>query len=599
MNCYIKTSAAAFLGVFTMPYLMLINGERLAFTNSVWSVFAFIALFFLFHNIFEKSFEGKKSGWILPGIVGFLFSFFLVIGTQLEIKGSINLSDACLWLALLVWGVLGSLIIRYTWDVLILKKGICKKELSADYKFEWKSFFVTAGIIFVCYFIVFLAVYPGFFVYDAQDEVMQVITRKFSTHHPLIHVLLLGGFSQLGYKLFDSYNTGIAMYSVLQMLFASGVLAWCVELLKKRGVRKSVRILITLYFGLFPTVVMGALCTSKDAIFSGLVLMAVLYLQEMCKDFDGFFAAKKKVMVLFMAAVGMALFRHNGYYALVVFFVLLLISYRKEWKRILVIAVCVVVAYSGINNGLRWVLHAKEGGKQEMLTVPIMQMARTYVYEKDNLPQEEKDVLIKFIHEKYLMIYTPKLSDRVKYHFENEKYRENSDEFWKLWAKWGMRYPVIYINAWLMTSYGFWYPDAVIDVYRGNAVFTYTYEDSSYFGYETEQPGVRESKIPLLDKLYRKISLEIFQQKIPVVSMLFSPGFMLWVAVFFVGFLAYEKRWNSVMPFLLVALIWLTFLLGPTFLPRYVFYLWTVVPVLICECFIVEKNRETKNVATD
>lgn len=593
MKHYVKTIVAALLGVFTMPYLMLLNGERLAFTNSVWSVFAFIALLFLFHNIFVKSFEGKKTRWMLPGIVGFLFSFFLVIGTQLELNESINVSDMGMWLALLVWTILGSLIIRYSWEVLIAKKECCKKDISVDSKFERKSFFVTAGIIFACYFIVFLAVYPGFFVYDAQDEVMQVITRKFSTHHPLIHVLLLGGFSQLGYKIFDSYNVGIAMYSIFQMLLMSGILAWCVELLKKRGVKKSVRIIITLYFGLFPTMVMGSLCTSKDAIFSGLVLMAVLYLQEMCKDFDAFFATKKKVMVLFVATVGMALFRHNGYYAFLVFFVLLLIFYRKEWKRILVIAVCVVVTYSGINNGLQWGLHAEQGGKQEMLTVPIMQMARTYVYEKDNLPQEEKDVLTKFIREKYLMIYTPKLSDRVKFKFENEEYSENSGDFWKLWAKWGMRYPVTYINAWFMTSYGFWYPDAVIDVYAGNTVFTYTYEDSSYFGYETEQPGVRESKIPWLDEAYRKMSLEITQQKVPVVSMLFSPGFLLWVALYFVGLLGYEKKWNCVMPFLLVALIWLTFILGPTFLPRYVFYLWSVVPVLICECFMHEKNVAT------
>lgn len=41
---------------------------------------------------------------------------------------------------------------------------------------------------------------------------------------------------------------------------------------------------------------------------------------------------------------------------------------------------------------------------------------------------------------------------------------------------------------------------------RGNTVFTFTYKDNSYFGYEVEQPGVRESKIPWLDEVYRKLS---------------------------------------------------------------------------------------------
>ena len=76
-----------------------------------------------------------------------------------------------------------------------------------------------------------------------------------------------------------------------------------------------------------------------------------------------------------------------------------------------------------------------------------------------------------------------------------------------------------------MTSYGYWYPDAVINVYGGNATHTIVYEDSSYFGFETEPPGVRESKFTLLEKVYRKISLELFQQKIPGLSLFFSPGF--------------------------------------------------------------------------
>ena len=91
---------------------------------------------------------------------------------------------------------------------------------------------------------------------------------------------------------------------------------------------------------------------------------------------------------------------------------------------------------------------------------------------------------------------------------------------------------MIYLNAWLMTSYGYWYPDAVINVYGGNAVHTFTYQDSSYFGFETEYPGTRESKFPGLEEQYRKMSLELYQQKVPGISMLFSPGFLFWVFLF-------------------------------------------------------------------
>ena len=171
----------------------------------------------------------------------------------------------------------------------------------------------------------------------------------------------------------------------------------------------------------------------------------------------------------------------------------------------------------------------------------------------------------------------------MKIHFNNQAYAADRGSFWRLWAKWGMENPFSYVNAWLMTSYGFWYPDTVIDVYRGNTVFTFTYEDSSYFGYEVEEPGTRESKLPWLSELYRKLSLEIFQQRIPVVSMLFSPGFLFWVWAFCLCFWCYQARPEKVLPYLPIVFCYLTVLLGPTYLVRYVVYLWAALPALLAE----------------
>lgn len=220
-----------------------------------------------------------------------------------------------------------------------------------------------------------------------------------------------------------------------------------------------------------------------------------------------------------------------------------------------------------------------------MLTVPISQMARVYGDGKKTLPSEDKETLYRYLSEEALLRYTPKVSDGVKIHFNNEAFEADKGSFLKLWLKWGQEHPFTYLNAWFMTSYGFWYPDTVIDVYRGNTVFTYTYEDSSYFGYEVEEPGVREGKIPWLNEIYRKMSLEIFQQKVPVVSMLFSPGFLFWVMAFCLGFLCDKGRWNQVLPFGLLALVWLTVILGPTYLVRYVVFLWALLPVVLDRTF--------------
>lgn len=570
--------------VWALPWMLKLPGDRLAFSGSILSVFVFAALLSLFSRILKRGFEGQKRKWILPELFGFAFSFCMVTGAQLDLYESVPFGNFRIWLAVLMLGFAFAVMVRYFWDCIYRHKISSEgREVAVEESgFQVKSWLLNAGIIFLCYLPVFLAVYPGFFVYDAQDEYLQVVTRNFTTHHPLVHVLLLGGIIQLFYKLTGSYNIGIACYTVFQMLVMSGIFGWCIERLKMRGLKKPGRILLTLYFGLCPVLVMFSLCSAKDGLFTGMLLIMVLLLQEMCSAPEQFLANKRLLLLLGVSSLGMMLLRHNGFYAFLVFVPFLAVYLRKYFKKVLVYLLLIIAVYFAVDKGLTAVFHADASENQEMLTVPIMQMARVY-NTSDTISEEEKEVLYKYLSKEALERYVPKVSDGVKISFNNQAFAEDKGGFLKLWLKWGAENPFTYMNAWFMTSYGFWYPDTVIDVYRGNTVFTYTYEDSSYFGYEVEQPGHRESKIPWLDELYRKMSLEIFQQKVPVLSMLFSPGALFWCMMFLLGGLCYWGRWKRCLPFLLPVLVWLTVILGPTYLVRYVVFLWCMVPLLIRE----------------
>lgn len=579
----IRAAVAAvlsFAGVWAFPWMLHIEGEGLGYTNSIFAVFLFLALFWLMDKVLKADFHGKNTGWFWPGLMGTLFSVCMTFGAQLDQNESVPFGNGSMWISILILAVIVTMVIRYFWELMADRK---QKRNPETRKMHLRSFLLTAGIIFICYLPVFLAVYPGFFVYDAQDELLQVVTRNFSTHHPLIHVLLLGGVIQFVYKLTGSYNLGIACYTILQMILLSGIFAWCVEKLKVRGMGKTGRILLTLYFGLCPVLVMFSLCSAKDGLFTGMLLVMVILLQGLLRDPDEFFKRKGTVFLFAASSLLMMLLRHNGFYAFLVFVPVVTIYLRKDLKRVLPYFCGIVAMYLLASAGLTALFHADDTENQEMLTVPIMQMARVYADEKDRLPAEEKEVLYSYLPQEALERYTPKVSDGVKINFNNEAFAADKASFFKLWAGLGIRHPFTYLNAWFMTSYGFWYPDTVIDVYRGNTVFTFTYGDSSYFGYEVEEPGIRESKIPWLNEWYRKMSLEVFQQKIPVVSMLFSPGFLFWVMAFLLGFFCYQKKWEKVCPFVLPFLCYLTVILGPTYLVRYVVFLWVMVPLLLWE----------------
>lgn len=584
-----RTMVAAFLalgGTWAFPCLISVSGDFLEYTNSILSVFLFLGLYFFLKKALEMDYAGTGRGWFYPGITGALFSLCMVFGSQLDLKGSVPFKEGRLWISIFISAVLFALIIRYSWEVMAGRKQKCISNSGFEdlgQRIDLRCMGIRAAVIFLCFLPVFLAVYPGFFVYDAQEEYLQVVTRNFTTHHPLIHVLLLGGIIQLVYKLSGSVNLGIACYTILQMTVMSVIFAWCVEKLKLRGLGKISRILLTLYFGVCPVLVMFSLCSAKDGLFTGLLLVMVILLQELCKEPGAFFKNWRKMTFLSVSTLGMMLLRHNGFYAFCVFALLLTFYLRKEIKKALIYPVGVILIYMLCNAVLTGVFYADHEENQEMLTVPISQMARVYADEKDTLPAKDKEVLYQYLSDEALAHYTPKVSDGVKIHFNNEAFAADKGSFFKLWAKWGASHPFTYLNAWFMTSYGFWYPDTIIDVYRGNTVFTFTYEDSSYFGYEVEEPGIRESKIPWLDELYRKMSLEIAQQKLPVVSMLFSPGFFFWMMLFLLGYLCYLKEIKRVLPFVLPFLCWLTVILGPTCLVRYVVFLWVVVPLLLWE----------------
>ena len=533
----------------------------------------------------NKSFNNcirKKT--LLPALFSLIFAVCMIFGRNLDRDGSVPFKNPVIWIVILLLAAVCTFLVRFFWDRLLKAEG--RKRKQKEQSVTAKAFGITALVVFLCYLPVFLAVYPGFFVYDAQDELMQVITRNFSTHHPLIHVLLLGGIIQLVHKISGSYNLGIACYILFQMAVLSLTYSYVICHMRKEGMGKKVGIAITLYLGLFPTVVMFSLCSAKDGLFTGMLLLMVLMLRELIKQPAEFFRKRYYIALLWGASALMMLLRHNGFYAFIVFAILFLLMHKAAGlsdylKKILLLFAGILVVYLVINKGLAAALHADDSEHQEMLTVPIQQMARVYAMEGDTLTDDEKSTLYEILPEEALRRYTPKVSDGVKVAFHNEAYEKDPGKYRRLWFRIGAEHPFAYLNAWFMTSYGFWYPDTVIDVYRGNTVFTFTYEDSSYFGYEVEQPGERRSLIPDIDTFYRWLSLEPDLQQIPVISWLFSPGFLFWTFAFVLGYFWYGGHLKRLIPWLLPGLIWLTVILGPTYLVRYVVFLWVLLPLLL------------------
>lgn len=584
-------------GTLCFPQILNLKENSLGFTNSIFSVFVWILCFYAVKISLETIDLQDKRAWLIAVILSFLFTAAMLFGVRLDSVENVNFKDISLWVSLPVLTCLFTVLVRKFWNFLggmEEKRAVLMAQnltVQTPQMKERTANLLTFLFLLLCWLPVLLAVYPGFFVYDAQDEYLQVASRTFSTHHPLVHVLLLGGIICAVHKVTDSYNLGIACYTVFQMILVSGGFTFLLSYLRKKKVSKTLRFISMLYFGFFPVIVMFTLCSAKDALFSTALLLLLICLLEMNLNSDSFFTSKGWLLLIGASATGMMLLRNNGLYAFV-FLIPFLAFYQKKYrKRVLIWAAISIAGCLLINGGLRVAFQADDSENQEILTVPIQQLARTYKYEPEVFSEEDVKTLHEILPEEALVMYNARLSDPVKYRFRNDAFAADKVKYIKLWAKIGLKKPLSYINAWLMTSYGFWYPDTVINVYAGNSVFTFTYEDSSYFGYEVELPGVRDSKIPWLDEVYRRLSLEIEQEKVPIVSMLFSPGGLFWLFAFVFSYMLYRKNYHILMPCIMVLAVWLTVILGPTYLPRYVLIFWFGLPLFAAVLLEEERFR--------
>ncbi len=587
----IITVIYALAGTISLPGILAYQGENLWYTNSFFAFFFFALNLYIGNRIIRTDQETTKRNKAFAVLFAFCFSLALHFGAALESDTYVTFTNLWMWISILLFTLYISVPIHRLWECLSNWKACIKtKEQENDQKTKPSKIthflqgildtpYKTWMALLLLWLPTFLAFFPGAFVYDAQDEYVQVASRTFTTHHPLLHELLLGVPIRAAEHFGLHANWGIAFYTIFQMTAMSGILTCVLFLLKKWNVKRGYRGMVFVLYALFPIYPMYAVCSAKDTLFTGCFFLIVVILIDQIKDVEPC-KNRLRTIIFIMVSVCMMLLRNNGVYAYIVLIPILLLLGWKQWKKIAPVMIVSVILFVLVSTGLKLMLHATDEEHQEVLTVPIQQMARTYQFAPEVFTATDQNTLFEILSPQALDTYTPKISDIIKSQFDNKAYEKNKGKYVSLWLRTGLKKPFVYLNAWFLTSYGYWYPDAILNSYGGTMRFTFQYEDSSYFGFETEPPGERHSLFPLLEEWYRNISLELFQQRVPAISMLFSPGFLFWVFAFYWMYFLRNKKLEVFSILSGIVLLWLTVILGPTTLVRYVLILWMILPLL-------------------
>ena len=570
-------------------------------------------------------------------IIGVIFVFLTFVTRTLTVYGNLLWTPSFLVKSVsvsLVTGILIGFIVNYIFKipevysnikVFTLNKGLPKIEDEAENtnkKFQSNSkvlaavFIGSLLLIFLSYIPYFLAYYPGILAYDSYIQIGQIFANEYNEHHPLFHTLMIKGALSIGENIFHSLNAGAAIYVLTQMLLLSMVFAYGILCLFKRG-HRIFSLVTLLLLMLFPFNGFLAVSVTKDVPFSAFFLLFVISLIEFVSEES--IKINLNVFLLGLSVIMCVLFRNNGKYAfaftvLAVLIVLLIKVVKKpstdgkdkkkkevkKYAAILALIMATLIVSTLALTIISKSLHAVQGDRREMLSVPIQQLARTYVYhagagvksEDDNTMDEASKALInEFLLYDSAKLYRQDISDPVKRNTNTWVVVNKTSEFAKVYLGLFVKYPGDYFNAFFAQNAGFidigdkshaYVNDP--DQIKGHGYVQTKWEDSLY-----NRGFYQDTKWQTLRNKFDTFADTNAYLGFPVIKYIFMPGIYLWIYVFAFVYAIKKKKAGAFLVISLIAGYYATMFFGPTVQLRYVYPVMIALPFIIPYIF-----RETE-----
>lgn len=548
------------------------------------------------------------------GILGGIFSACMIFGENIFSQDTTAINNFSTWIKIFLFTPIFFAL------VLFIFKLADKINFSSAENINPKKFFLVSWtLIFFSWLPVLFATYPGIFAYDAHVQVFAYKINLIWFHFPPIHTFILGFCTVTLGEFFGSYETGFLIYTLLQMFFLSATFAIISVYLLKKKLPRVFLIAWQIFFMFFPLNSIMAISATKDIFYSIFFVLMVLSFEKI--------SDKKFLLPIILLSFLQIIFRGQGIYVFLFgmfagFF--LLKEYRKKFLLIIFSCLTLNAIYIFTLTNIFHGVQDKNDSLREMSSVPLVQLSRVANYRRTEISAEDFAEIKKFIPavESYSEKISQGSSDSVKGSFRADLFRENPIEFFNLWKKFLLKYPVDYFDAFCRLNVALWYPPIEFEKY---------YSAQPYFQYEpfkreenfiifSENPfenrthkifkidenfqvGERfisgdetkknliviENKILFgldgLNNFCKNLAYNYSYEKIFIVKFLFSGGFIFWLTLIYIFFCVYKKNYRKLFPASFLLGLWLTIFFGPITLYRYIFPLAMCLPILFANFF--------------
>ena len=315
--------------------------------------------------------------------------------------------------------------------------------------------------------------YPGNLCWDAIGQIDQVVSGTgYSTHHPLFHTLIMGGFVKAGQKFLRSPDMGLFCYMLFQNTLLAAALAATIEVLNRRKARFGVLVCTLLLYCLTPAYSNLASTALKDVPYSAFVILYVVWLALLLEKPERL-KNRRFVISFFLIQLGVILFRNNGLYVIllsgIASFLFLFPKYgpRERVRGLLTSFGGSILTARLLLAFLSFACNAVPGSMGEMLSLPFQQTARYLQFYQHELDADERAAIEAVLGDPGALAacYDPATADPVKARFNKNAPPRQLAGYMKAWIKGFFKHPGTYFEAFFLHVYG-WFTPAVSNSIR-------------------------------------------------------------------------------------------------------------------------------------
>lgn len=573
IKCFIE-ALLSFIGILIYTKTIYNSGAY----NFLISLIPII-LFYIYYNYDLKlNNKQKKYSFILAIIISIMLSIGSIVGLYTNTVTLIFDTKNIIYVIICFTGLL---IIFYKLFGFILKKSKKVNLIENHNKMKLKTFLIIIAVIFLGDFLYFIRFYPAIMTPDSYYVIHYANNFILSDFHTFGHTWFFGIFFHLGKLLFNDLNAAVAFSIIIQMLCMSTIFATAIKYFYNKGLNKNICVLLTVFFALNPLHTYYSVTLWRDIMFGGsfVIILVCLYEFVSCKD-----KIKPSYIILFIIGVlVMLFFRNNGIYVYLFCIPFIIIIMKNKRIMMSVLTISIACFYFIIKGPVFDYFNVKKTTSVEAFSIPLQQVARVLASNKEIDIEDELYLRSLFKdYDEVVTEYKPYISDPIKSRTRNNILSNNKGNFIKTYLNLLVKYPNIYIEAYLSQTLGYWYPDVIYNSTGG--------ETSGIF----ESEKVYSS--PLTSEVYNRSIDKVVSRKFPLSNFIWSLGiqFIILLISFTVTMYLDDKKY--LLCYVPLFGLWLSMMAAtPVFCElRYVYGLFTCAPFILILPFIINGTKEEK-----